>query len=79
MGFGVFPILPIVEAKTALPRFGHAQIVHPAQLDGPDGAPAVWTSGKYRFHFQLTRRRYPQEQPDPAAVYARTAELDLDW
>ena len=31
VGFQVFPILPIVEAKTALPRFGHAQIVLPAQ------------------------------------------------
>src|SRR5215204_1898695 len=31
MGFGVLPIVPIVQAKTALPWFGHAQIVLQAQ------------------------------------------------
>jgi len=31
VGFRVLPILPIVDAKTALPGFGHAQIVLPAQ------------------------------------------------
>src|SRR4029453_3892938 len=30
-GFRVLPIVPIGQAKTALPRFGHAQIVLPAQ------------------------------------------------
>ena len=48
-------------------------------LDSPDGAPTVWTGGKYRFHFQLTRTRYPQDQPDPNAVYHREVELDLSW
>lgn len=27
MGFRVLPIIPVVQPKTALPRFGHAQIV----------------------------------------------------
>jgi hypothetical protein len=31
MGFRVLPIFPVVQAKTALPWFGHAQIVLPAQ------------------------------------------------
>jgi hypothetical protein len=31
MGFRVLPIIPIVQAKPAFPRFGHAQIVHPAE------------------------------------------------
>jgi hypothetical protein len=30
MGFRVFPIIPIVQAKATLPRFGHAQILRPA-------------------------------------------------
>ena len=30
MGFGVLPILPIVEAKAALPGLGHTQIMLPA-------------------------------------------------
>src|SRR5215203_4648871 len=50
MGFGVLPIVPIVQAKTALPWFGHAQIVLPAQAlrEGCGGslpAPAAQTSG----------------------------------
>ena len=31
VGFRVLPIFPIVEAKKALPGFGHAEIVLPAQ------------------------------------------------
>jgi len=31
MGFRVLPDFPIVEAKAALPRFGHTQSVLPAQ------------------------------------------------
>ena len=48
-------------------------------LSGPDGAPALWSGGKYRFHFKLTRQRYPQELPDPQAVYAREVEMELEW
>jgi hypothetical protein len=29
MGFRVLPIIPIVQAKATLPRFGHTQIVLP--------------------------------------------------
>jgi hypothetical protein len=50
-----------------------------APLSGPDGAPALWSGGKYRFHFKLTRQRYPQELPDPQAVYAREVEMELEW
>jgi hypothetical protein len=31
VSFWVLPIIPIVQTKTALPRFGHAQIGLPAQ------------------------------------------------
>jgi hypothetical protein len=43
------------------------------------GTPTSWTGGKYRFHFKLNRKRYPQELPDINAVYAREVELELDW
>jgi hypothetical protein len=43
------------------------------------GTPASWTGGKYRFHFKLNRKRYPQEVPDANAVYTREVELELEW
>jgi hypothetical protein len=48
-------------------------------LTGVNGTPTSWTGGKYRFHFKLNRKRYPQESPDANAVYAREAELELEW
>ncbi len=48
-------------------------------LSGSHGAPTIWTGGKYRFHFKLNRKRYPQELPDTNAVYAREVELELSW
>ena len=39
MGFRVLAIIPIVQAETALPRFGYAQIVHPAQRIGKHVVP----------------------------------------
>jgi hypothetical protein len=37
MGFRVLPIFPIVQAKTALPWFGHAQIVLQLRESGKGG------------------------------------------
>jgi hypothetical protein len=48
-------------------------------LDGANGEPMTWTEGKYCFHFKLNRKRYPQESPDPNALYEREVELELNW
>ncbi|OOP57616.1 MAG: hypothetical protein AYP45_02420 [Candidatus Brocadia carolinensis] len=48
-------------------------------LNGSHGTPTIWTGGKYRFHFKLNRKRYPQELPDTQAVYSREVELELAW
>jgi hypothetical protein len=48
-------------------------------LNGSNGTPTNWTGGKYRFHFKLNRKRYPQKLPNTNAVYAREVELELDW
>src|SRR5215208_4904170 len=37
LGFRVLPIVPVVQAKTALPRLGHAHIVILAQARGEGG------------------------------------------
>ena len=34
VSLGVLPIIPIVQAEATLPRFGHAQIVLPAETIG---------------------------------------------
>jgi hypothetical protein len=48
-------------------------------LTSANGTPTSWTGGKYRFHFKLNRKHYPQELPDSNAVYEREVELELDW
>jgi hypothetical protein len=48
-------------------------------LDDSNGTPTALTGGKYRFHFKLNRKRYPQELPDTHAAYEREVALELDW
>ena len=48
-------------------------------LNNANGTPTSWIGGKYRFHFKLNRKRYPQELPDTNVVYTREVELELDW
>jgi hypothetical protein len=48
-------------------------------LNGSNGTPTSWTGGKYRFHFKLNRKRYPQELPDINSVYAKEVALELNW
>lgn len=78
-------LLPDLSAPSFVPQFfrllgnGNETRALLIPLDGPDGSPTTWTGGKYRFHFQLDRKRYRQETPDPHAAYQRDAGLELVW
>ncbi|HEX3302794.1 MAG TPA: hypothetical protein VHR64_07930 [Thermomicrobiales bacterium] len=62
-GFGVLAVLPGMEAKTAPPRFGHAQIVLPAQR--------ICQAGRIEAQYREDRQPWP-----PPRVELRQQLLD---
>jgi hypothetical protein len=74
-GFRVLPDFPIVQAKAALPRFGHAQIVLPAQR--------VWKVAEWQIAFTsrglpCPRSLHEHFVPTPSIAPATNGE-DKSW